>query len=68
MDSIDTNRKTRNRVTKTIPRVDRELANYLMDKYPEVIPSPTTTIEEIMKQAGKRELVKRLWEMAYESD
>lgn len=65
---IDTNRKTRGKVTKVIPTVSRELVDYLMDVYPEVLPSPDTPIEVIMKQAGKRELVLQLRRMAYESD
>lgn len=65
---IHTNRKTRDKTNSIKPRVDRELVDYLMKVYPEVIPSPDTTIESIMKQAGKRELVLELWRMAYESD
>lgn len=65
---MDTNRKSRDKVSIVKPTVSRELARYLDDLYPEVIPSPTMSIEAIMKQSGKRELVKELWRMAYESD
>lgn len=55
------------RMDKT-PDVPRDLVDWLLKQYPEVLPSTNTPITDIMKMTGKRELVLRLWEMAYESD
>lgn len=50
------------------PFIDKELVDWLMDKYPEVIPEANQSRDSIMLYSGKRSLVKELYRYAYESD
>lgn len=51
-----------------IPYISRELVDWLDRMYPEVIPEANQSRDKIMKYAGKRELVLKLKEIAYNVD